>query len=83
MSNKIQDLEENILAAWQFQTDINSLAEITDWNDVDPEFMDRILSIASVQDIRMEKLWQTFEEVVKEYYAWKPREVNFDEFILP
>ena len=73
MSNKIQDLEQDILGAWHFQSDISALTEVTDWDDVDPKFMDRVLSMASVQEVRMEKLWQTFEEVVKEYYAMKKK----------
>jgi hypothetical protein len=40
--------------------------------------MDRLLSIACVHEMHMEALWGVYEEVVNEYYAWKPREVNFD-----
>jgi hypothetical protein len=28
--------------------------------------------------MRFNKAWDTYEKVVKEYYVWKPREVNFD-----
>jgi hypothetical protein len=79
MSNKIQDLEQQILKAWSLKEDISTLTEAADWTAIDPVFMDRLLSIACVHEMHMEALWGVYEEVVNEYYAWKPREVNFDE----
>jgi hypothetical protein len=78
MSNKIQDLEQQILKAWSLKEDISTLSESADWTAIDPVFMDRLLSIACVHEMHMETLWGLYEEVVNEYYAWKPREVNFD-----
>jgi len=79
MSNKIQDLEQQILKAWSLKEDISTLTEAADWTAIDPVFMDRLLSIACVHEMHMEALWGLYEEVVNEYYAWKPREVNFDD----
>jgi hypothetical protein len=29
--------------------------------------------------MRFRKAWDTYEKVVEEYYAWKPRDFNFDD----
>jgi len=78
MANKIQELENQILKAWSLKEDISTLTEAADWTDIDPVFMDRLLSIACVHEMHMEALWGVYEEVVDEYYAYKPREVDFD-----
>jgi hypothetical protein len=78
MSNKIQDLEQQILKAWSLKKDISTLTEAADWTTIDPVFMDRLLSIACVHEMHMEALWGLYEEVVNEYYIYKPRDVDFD-----
>ena len=66
--NKMQELEQEILKNMDLPKDIETLADLTDWNDVDPVFMNRVLSIASVYEFRMQKLWDVYEEAVEEYY---------------
>jgi hypothetical protein len=78
MANKIQKLEEKILKAWSLKEDISTLTEAADWTAIDPVFMDRLLSIACVHEMHMEALWGLYEEVVDEYYAYKPRDVDFE-----
>jgi len=78
MANKIQKLEEKILKAWSLKEDISTLTEAADWTAIDPVFMDRLLSIACVHEMHMEALWGLYEEVVDEYYVYKPRDVDFD-----
>ena len=80
MANKIQELEQQILKAWSLKGDIGTLSEAADWTAIDPVFMDRLLSIACVHEMHMEALWGVYEEVVKEYYAWKPRAVDFGDW---
>jgi len=78
MANKIQKLEEKILKAWSLKEDISTLTEAADWTAIDPVFMDRLLSIACVYEMHMEALWGLYEEVVDEYNAYKPRDVDFE-----
>jgi hypothetical protein len=68
MSNAMQDLEQNILKLIDFKEDIAMLTEMTDWDDIDPVFMDRLLSISSVYEMRFELLWQSYEKALEEYY---------------
>jgi hypothetical protein len=77
MANKIQKLEEKILKAWSLKEDISTLTKAADWTTIDPVFMDRLLSIACVHEMHMEALWGLYEEVVDEYYAYKPRDVDW------
>ena len=75
MSNKIQDLEQEVLRCWEITQDLDLLAEEYEHDD---DLCNRVLGIKHVYDMRFNKAWDTYEKVVKEYYAWKPREVNFD-----
>jgi hypothetical protein len=75
MSNKIQDLEQEVLMCWQVTDDLSLLANETE----DEDMQNKILSIMQVYDMRFRAAWATYEDVVTEYYAWKPRDVNFDE----
>jgi len=76
MSNRIQDLEQEVLLCWQITEDLKTLAAE---HETENEVCDQILAIATVYDMRFRKAWDTYEYVVNEYYAWKPREVNFDD----
>lgn len=74
MSN-IQDLEQEVLLCWGIAEDLLLLADEVD----DDDLQNKILGIKAVYDMRFRKAWDTYEKVVKEHYAWKPREVNFDD----
>jgi hypothetical protein len=80
MSKKIQDLEQELLRCWEVTLDLKLLAEIV--NDGSNN-TDTVNGLAEVYELRFNKAWDTFEKVVEEYYAWKPREVNFDELVDP
>ena len=81
--NKHQELEQQILNVWEIDKDIKTLADSADWTAIDPIFMDRLLSIASVYEMRVERLWGVYEEALQEYYNIKnlnnARDINFDE----
>jgi len=74
MSN-IQDLEQEVLRCWEVTKDLKLLADVV--ND-GSDHTETVKGIAEVYELRFEKAWDTYEKVVDEYYAWKPREVNFD-----
>jgi hypothetical protein len=76
MSNKIQDLEQEFLRCWEITQDLKLLADVV--ND-GSDHTETVKGIAEVYELRFDKAWKTYEKVVDEYYAWKPREVNFDE----
>ena len=76
MSNKIQDLEQEVLRCWEVTQDLDLLAQEYEHDD---DICNRVLGIKHVSDMRFNKAWNTYENVVAEYYAWKPREFNFDE----
>jgi hypothetical protein len=80
MSNKIQDLEQEVLRCWSITDDLQLLAEQHEENG---DLSMQILGIKEVYEMRFRKAWDTYEKVVEEYYAWKPREVNFDEPVDP
>jgi hypothetical protein len=79
MSNKIQDLEQELLRCWEVTLDLKLLAEVV--NDGSNN-TDTVKGIAEVYELRFNKAWDTYEKVVAEHYElkkYKPREVNFDE----
>jgi len=75
MSN-IQDLEQEVLRCWEVSQDLDLLAQEYEHDD---DLCNRVLGIKHVYDMRFSKAWDTYEKLVKEHYAWKPREVNFDD----
>jgi hypothetical protein len=79
MSNKIQDLEQEVLRCWEVSQDLDLLAQEYEHDD---ELCNKVLGIKHVYEMRFSKAWDTYEKVVEEYYElqkYKPREVNFDE----
>jgi hypothetical protein len=76
MSNKIQDLEQEVLLCWGITEDLLLLAMEHEDND---DIANKVLGLKAVYDMRFRKAWGTYEKVVEEYYAHKPREVNFDD----
>ena len=76
MSNKIQDLEQEVLLCWGITEDLLLLAQEHEDNG---NLSMQILGIKEVYEMRFRKAWDTYEKVVEEYYAWKPKEINFDD----
>ena len=76
MSNKIQDLEQEVLLCWGITEDLLLLAKEHEDNG---NLSMQILGIKEVYEMRFRKAWDTYEKVTEEYYAWKPREINFDD----
>jgi hypothetical protein len=76
MSNKIQELEQEVLLCWGITEDLLLLAKE---HEDDDDLCNKVLGIKHVYEMRFRKAWDTYEKVTEEYYAWKPREVNFDE----
>jgi hypothetical protein len=75
----IQDLEQEVLLCWGITDDLLLLAKEHEDNG---NLSMQILGIKEVYEMRFRKAWDTYEKVVEEYYAWKPREVNFDDDII-
>jgi hypothetical protein len=74
----IQDLEQELLRCWEITQDLDLLAQE---NEHDDDLGNRLLGIKHVYDMRFNKAWQTYEDLVKEHYELKkhvPRDVNFD-----
>jgi len=74
MSN-IQDLEQEFMRCWDVSQDLKLLAEVV--ND-GSDYTDTVNGIAEVYELRFSKAWDTYEKVVAEHHAWKPRTVDFD-----
>ena len=77
MSN-IQDLEQEFLRCWEISQDLDLLAEQYE----DDDLSNKILGIKNVYDMRFNKAWDSYEDLVKEHHELKrhkPREVNFDD----
>ena len=76
MSN-IQDLEQEVLRCWEVSQDLDLLAQEYEHDD---DLCNKVLGIKNVYEMRFSKAWDTYEKVVKEYYAlnsYKPRAVDF------
>ena len=79
MSN-IQNLEQEFLRCWEISDDLHLLAE--QYENAD-DLSNKILGIKNVYDMRFNKAWDTYEDLVAEHHAliaYKPREVNFDDW---
>lgn len=74
--SSIQDLEQEVLRCWEVSQDLDLLAQEYEHHD---GLCNKILGIKNVYEMRFSKAWNTYEKVVAEHYAWKKREVNFDE----
>jgi hypothetical protein len=81
MSNKIQDLEQEVLRCWEITQDLDLLAQEYEHDD---NICNRVLGIKHVYDMRFSKAWDTYEKLVEEYYAQKKRndarDINFDDW---
>jgi hypothetical protein len=70
----IQDLEQEVLRCWEVTQDLDLLAQEYEHDD---DICNRVLGIKHVYDMRFNKAWDTYEKVVTEHYAWKPRAADF------
>lgn len=76
MSDKIFDLEQQIMTAWNVVDDIDLL--YTHFGDdplfsgmsgkAEDEMMNLLLGVKSMYALKFEKLWHTFEEICSEYH---------------
>ena len=76
MSDKIFDLEQDIMQCWNVTDDIDLITkhfvDSADWEGMDPklydELMNKYFGLKEVYEVRFEKLWKTFEQHAKEYH---------------
>ena len=67
MSN-LQELEQDFLRCWEVSQDLALLAEVV--ND-GSDHTEIVKGLAGVYNLRFEKAWHTYEQLVKEYYTMK------------
>ena len=78
MSN-IQDLEQEFLRCWEVTQDLDLLVEEYEHDD---DLSNKILGIKNVYEMRFNKAWDSYEDLVAEHHELKkhkPREVIFDD----
>ena len=64
MSNRF-DLEQQILDAWKVVDDIDLVFDCS-MNDNDPDkIANLLLGLKTLYDVKFNKLWDTFEECIK------------------
>jgi hypothetical protein len=65
------------MRCWEVTQDLKLLAEVvSDGSD----YTDTVNGIAEVYELRFNKAWDTYEKVVAEHHAWKPRAVDFGDW---
>ena len=74
---KIFDLEQEIMKAWHVIDDIQLLNEnVIETNVSRDDIANVLLGLEGVYSMRFEKLFNTFEEVCKEYHAMRKQNEN-------
>lgn len=71
MSNAIFDLEQQIMECWNVTRDIELVTQhLVDHSDgySDDDVMNKYLAIKDLYEIKFERMWETFEQVTKEYH---------------
>jgi phosphoribosylpyrophosphate synthetase len=64
--NKMHDLEDKIMSCWNVVDDIKICLESSDpEND---KIMNLLIGISELYSIKFEKLWDTYESALVEYY---------------
>ena len=72
MINSLVDLEQEIMKAWHVVDDIDLLYEnVMETNTSRDEIANALLGLESIYNMRFQKLFNTFEEVCKEYHAMR------------
>jgi len=74
---KIFDLEQEIMKAWHVVDDIDLLHENVIETDMSTDDIANVLlGLKGVYSMRFQKLFNTFEEVCKEYHAMRKQNEN-------
>ena len=74
---KIFDFEQEIMNAWHVVDDIQLLKENVMETDMSTDDIANILlGLEGVYNMRFQKLFDTFEEVCKEYHAMRKQNEN-------
>lgn len=74
---KILDLEQEIMNAWHVVDDIDLLYENVIETDMSTDDIANVLlGLKGVYSMRFQKLFNTFEEVCKEYHAMRKQNEN-------
>ena len=69
---KILDLEQEIMKAWHVVDDIDLLYENVIETDMSTgDIANVLLGLESVYNMRFQKLFNTFEDICKEYHAMR------------
>lgn len=76
-SHAIFDLEQQLLQCWEIINDVKLITEhfIEDpkWQNMDASLADALMNkyygLAEVYDLKLQKAWDTFEIVCREYHA--------------
>ena len=76
-SHAIFDLEQQFLQCWEIINDVKMITEyfIEDekWQNMDASLADALMNkyygLAEVYDLKLQKAWDTFEIVCREYHA--------------
>lgn len=76
-SHAIFDLEQQFLQCWEIINDVKMITEyfIEDekWKNMDASLADALMNkyygLAEVYDLKLQKAWDTFEIVCREYHA--------------
>lgn len=70
MRNEMIQMEENIMACWQVEQDLDILLEYVMEGDLDRDRIANIvLGMKELSNLRFDKLFNNFERAVKEYYG--------------
>lgn len=70
MRNEMMQMEENIMACWQVEQDLDILLEYVMEGDLDRDRIANIvLGMKELSNLRFDKLFNNFERAVKEYYG--------------
>ena len=74
---KILDLEQEIMKAWHVVDDIDLLLENVMETDMSTDDITNVLlGLEGVYSMRFQKLFNTFDEVCKEYQAMRKQNEN-------
>jgi len=79
MSNKIFDLEQEIIQCWNVLDDIDLITtwfvEDPKWEGMDPALTDALMNkyfgIKELYQLKFDKMWNTFEEVCGEHHRMR------------
>lgn len=69
MSNKMQDLEERIMSCWSVVDDIKEYLRADHLED--DRFMNFLIGMQELYQVKFENLWNTYDEALREYYDLK------------